>query len=386
MANSFVKAAGKHNADIKSFLREAASGNGLKYSAESGTKHTLFFPYKMVENIDTDGNKVPTKELINLSVGVHEWNGVDGKYRACICLQGVTLTDAENNVLNDGSCPICARIGNAWDIYRHRFEREQMTCGKVGEELTKHMEGAKSDLADERKAKDARDYIYILVAKFRMNQGQPVISKTTGLPEYDMKIMKLSTNRSEKIQKALENSGMEMAGAEIIIDYPDTTDVRHLSTDSVTTPVFSAQPNSILGKFPTLAESINSEAQAFTFEGIEKAFPEWKGMSTREAQITMDTLFKQYDQFLIEQQTNPNAQYMEYVRYEGGSTAPALTGPVAPVGAPAMPAPQQAAPVNQAAPVAPGAPPVNTNPAAPVVGEGGPIDVNAAFSNGVATL
>ena len=309
----FLGAAAKKNTDIRGFLRDAAGGNSLKYSSERATKHLLYIPF-INETVNNDGVDTEVKSIVSISAAVHEWNGIDGKYRSTVCIKDVIRDDGNGNVLNDGTCPFCNRVNDAWEIHNIRKEREEATCGKTGAELEEHMKNFVSSIADERKAKAARDYIYILVAKFRQDKaGAIVINDQSKLPEYDLKVMKLSTNRSEKIQKAVENSGIEMAGAEILFDYPDTEDVRHLSTDCVTVPVVRGTANSIISKFPALEEKILEDAKKFDWEGIEKAFPEWKGMTTSEAETIVKGLFKKYDEYKLALETNPDAKYMEYL-------------------------------------------------------------------------
>ena len=320
MAVGFMAAASKKNSDIKGFLRDASSGNGIKYVAEKSAKHLLYIPFLESEEVGPNGETYQNKSLCSIAGKAHEWNGTDGKYKSTVCLDGVVLKDAQGNITNDGTCPFCARLSDAWEIYKYRMDREQQTCGKTGEELKKHLDDLKSDFAEERKAKEARDYIYILVAKFRTDKVNNVIIGQRGLPEFDLKVMKLSTSRSEKIMKSVENSGLEFLGCEIIFDYPDTEDTRHLSSDCVTAPVYPNSKNSILAAYPALQAEIQAAAAAFSWEGIDKSFQEWKGMTNEEAKITTDSLFKQYDSYKNELAVNPNAKYMEYVGPKSANT------------------------------------------------------------------
>lgn len=365
----FIGAAARKNSDIRDFLREAQGGNSLKYSAEKNTKHLLYIPYS-IENVNEEGVDKQVKSLISISAAVHEWTGTDGKYRSTVCLDGI-VREENGQLLNDGSCPFCARVSDAWDIYNIRKEREEASCNLTGAELEKYMKDITGKLSEERKAKAARDYIYILVAKFRQDKnGAIIVNEQTKLPEYDLKVMKLSTNRSEKIIKAVENSGVEMAGTEILFDYPNTDDVRHLSTDCVTVPVIKGTANSLLGKYAGLEEKILADAEKFEWDGIEKAFPEWKGMTTVEATTIVNGLFKKYDQYKKELEVNPDAKYMEYLT-SATTAAPSLN-----VGTPV---------VTAEAPVAPAIPSVeNPAPVAGTVGAG-TVDVNDAFG-GIGTL
>lgn len=321
----FLKAAARKNTDIREFLREAAGTSGLKYVAEKNAKHLLYIPYKK-EVINEGGVDKEINSLISISGSVHEWTGIDGKFRSTICLDGVTREDENGNVLNDGTCPFCDRVNDAWEIYNIRKEREEQTCGKTGAELENYMKDISSKLAQERKAKAANEYIYILVAKFKQDkQGNLVMNDTTKLPDYELKVMRLPAKRSEKIQKAVENSGVELAGTELLFDYPDTEDVRHLYSDSVVVPVIRGTANSLITKFDGLENAILEAAANFEWDGIEKSFPEWKGMTTKEAQMVCNGLFKKYDDYKLQLETNPNAKYMEYLT-AGTAQNPSLTG------------------------------------------------------------
>lgn len=335
--SSFMSKARKTNIDLRTFIREANRGTGLKYIAESDAKHILYIPYIKSVTVDENGTESEYNQIINVSARVHEWNGLDGRYRSCVCLDGVNIIDEDKNVINDGTCPICERMNDAWEIYKMRIEKEKDTCGLYGDDLTKHMNDIKGDFSLERKAKEPREYIYILVAKFNTNNNLPVINRTTGQPEYELKIMKLSTSRSENIMKAIENGEAEMPGAEIMIHYPKTDDARLLSRDSVTTLIYENHPKSIISKYKGIADTINKEASLFTFDGIEKTFPEWRGMSTSEAKKTMSELFRQYDEYKSEIEDNPDAVYLEYSKYEGGNKAPTLIDSVIPRDNVAMP-------------------------------------------------
>ena len=326
MAKGFIGAASKKNADIRQFLKEAAGGTSLKYSAEKAMKHFLYVPYTESVVADENGNETKVKEIISISAAVHEWNGSDGYYHSTVCINGVVRNDEADptKVLNDGTCPFCERVRDAWEIFNIRKETEERTCGKTGAELEQYMKNITSKLSDERKAKAARDYIYILVAKFRQDKGGSlVLNQTTRMPDFELKVMKLSTSRAEKIVKTVETSGIELAGTEIVFDYPDTDDVRHLSTDCVTVPIMHGSNNSVIAKYPGLEDEILRQARLFTWDGLEKAFPEWRGMTTAEAQITMNKMFKQYDDWKKELETNPNARYMEYLT-AGATATPAL--------------------------------------------------------------
>lgn len=312
MANSFLAAAGKKATDIRGFLKDAQGGGSIKYRAESGKKHFIYIPYNEVVETDENGNEVTSKNIVAIYGAVHDWKDSADKYHAHVCLDGVINEGEDGEFINDGTCPFCSRVKDGWDIYNYRYSLEERTCGKTGTELTKHMEKIKGQLADERKSKDAKNYIYLLVALFKMDGNKPVIGQD-GMPEYELKVMKLSAGRSEKIQTQLENAGTDLAGSELIFDYPANDDIRQVVGQSTTSPVFTN--NMLTEKYNGLKDKINADVAKFCadeWNGLDKAFPEWSEMSTKQAQLAMDQLYKKWDEYQKELQTNKEAKYLEY--------------------------------------------------------------------------
>lgn len=379
MAQSFLTAAGKKVTDVKTFLREAASGaSSIKYSAEKNAKHVLYFPSNTVMVTDeATGVQTEKKEIIAIHGGVHEWNGADGKYKACICMKDVVRQTDDGTFINDGSCPICDRTSDGWDIYRYRKELAESQCQLTGEDRKKHIDMVKQTLGDERKAKEARDYAYILVAKFRVNPDNSPVIGTTGMPEYDLKVFKTSSSRLAKMQEQIENSGLELPGVEIMISYPNVEDRRLLTGQCVTTPVYG--PGSIITKFPEVKKLIMQDVSKFDWAGIEKAFPEWTGMGNNEATNIVDAQFQKWDEYKRDMLVNPSARYMEYIT-NTPVTNPTLGIPTAVAGA--MPDANAVfgAPSAIGTMVMPGMAPMAppAAPAAPMAAPNVP-DVNAVF-------
>ncbi len=321
---SFLAAAGKKTTDIRTFLKEVGGGSTIKYKPEKGVKHYVHIPYLNVPVQDEEGNEVIQKQVVAISGNVHEWHTPDGKYRAMVCLKDVVRKAEDGTLLNDGSCPLCERISDAWDIYRYRLEMEEKTCGKTGEDLKKHIDGIKKVFADERKMKEAKPYIYMLVVLYKTDSKDQPIMGANNLPEYELKIMKLSASRVEKLQQQVENSGDELAGSEMIFEYPNEDDPRLVVSQSTTAPVF---PNArFITKYPGLAQAIANDVAKFTWEGIEKAFLEWSGMTTAEAKKVVDELFGKWDKYKRELAVNPNARYLEYEGANKAQQPPLIPG------------------------------------------------------------
>jgi len=232
---NFLNAAGRKTVDVKEFLMEAAGNSTLKYKAEKGKKHYIYFPTTPKQVISPEGVQSVTNNLINMALSVHEWTGTDGKYHSTACAKGVTLFGEGGVAINDGSCPFCDRVSDAWEIYNYRYDLEKSNCMKNGEDLTKHMDAVKGDLSDERKAKDANEYMYVLITKFKADDnGNPVIGRN-GLPEFELKIMRMSSSRLDKIRTTVENAGDTLENCEIVISYPDLADARLVTSKSTIT-------------------------------------------------------------------------------------------------------------------------------------------------------
>ena len=326
--NKFISTAKRSAADIRQFLKEAASDGTMKYKAQAGQTHVLYFPFEMatVKNEET-GAEEQVKRLIAISGDVHEWNDSDGKYHACICLKDIVREDENGNKLNDGTCPFCNRVSDGWSIYRHRVGLEEARCDKVGQERDKFLEGVRQTILKERKASEARPYVYILVAQIQtapgmaLGQTQPVLDEN-GLPKFELKFMKLSAKRAESIETSIANSnGESMADSEIAITYPNIDDQRQIVQQSTIAPM-NGQVR-FTTRYPDLKQRILNEAKAVDLDAIEGSFREWEGMTTDAATKTMDDLFRKWDEYQVQLKLNPSAQYMEYGLPPAG---PALSG------------------------------------------------------------
>lgn len=309
---------------LDSFVKESLNQNGVKYVAERKTKHFIYVPYTEVPNVSEAGSSTQ-KAMVGYTAKVHEWYGPDGKYRSTVCLEGIIQEDAQGNIINDGTCPICNRVENAWDIYKHRI-----ALASANSPTGKPSDADKRAILDERKAKAATPYIYMLVAQFKTAQnGAPIINDVTNLPDFELKVMKLSTSRSQKMEKAISTTSGDLLGAEILFDYPDVDDKRQLIMQCVTAGIYPQSPKSIVGQYPAVIDEINKAVAAFSWEGIEKSFPEWKGMTVKEANAYMATQFKKFDDWKKALEVDPNAQYLEYTGTTTATSTPALNVPSA---------------------------------------------------------
>lgn len=292
--------------DMRDFLRDAASST-IRYSSERGANHQVFFPFKMVDILDEEGNKVgERKEIYAVSGWVHEWTTPDGKFHSVVCSQN----NEEEGY--QGDCPFCLRASDAYDIVVYRMNREEELCKLEGADKEKHMKESFKQFCKEKKSNRPVPYLYILIAKFKNDKktGDIVINRDTKLPEYELKVMRLSKSRVEKINEQVQNAGSELGGSEIIFGYTDDEDKRLQVSQGSITLVFPDKKITTL--YPGLLEVIDNDARKFDFEGIEQGFSEWKGMTNKDAKIYLDKSFGLWDQYLLEKEHNPDAKYAEY--------------------------------------------------------------------------
>lgn len=318
---SFMASARKNVVDIQTFLKDAASGNGIKYRAEKNAKHLIYIPV-----ITEDGPNGKVAKINAISAKLHEGNDSNQKYYSYICLDGVKRTEKDANgnevVVNSGNCPYCEAVKDAWDIYNIRME--------MAKENNEDLEEAKKRALEELKIKKAADYMYIVVCQIKAKASKdgfiPEIDDETNLPAYETKVMKISKSKAEKLMKQAEDAGVDFAGAEIVASYPDSDDARILSGQVTFTYVIKGTKNTVVTQeqYAGLKEAMDKSCDEFDWDCISKAFPEWKGTTDKEAQLFVDTQFKQYYQYKLELASNPNAKYLEYVTSPGAGKKPEL--------------------------------------------------------------
>lgn len=322
---SMLKIAGRKETTIKEYLEKSVSGSSLKYSAVANAKHHIYIPTITNVEVDENGNEVSTESLIAYSVPIHELNLPGNKYRAVPCLAGVNYTDESGNVVNDGTCPFCGRVNDAWDITNYRIEIERNSNQYQGEQGADRLKAVERDIRGELKVSAKTPFLYLLIYVFNTdNQGKPIISESTGLPEYTPKVWKLRRSRVDKMQEQMINSGVSLGGAEIIIKYPDNKDARTIVSGSTTSVVFGDK--SFIKAYPNLKEQIQSDASQFNWDGIDNAFTELSDMSTASALKIANDLFKDWDAYQTKLETNPSAVYLEYQKTPVISNAQPMQG------------------------------------------------------------
>lgn len=348
--NPFLVAGARRVTDSRQMLRELATVNNLRYRSESGAKHHLYIPAieQVVTNdgvpvvetdeagnvvyeinpttnqpkVDSNGNPIPKykKKVVTCAVicDIHEWTSSDGKYRATLCTKGLAPKNDKGELLGDGTCPFCDRRRDALDIcyYRINLEKDALRKQGVSEE---NIEGKIKTISkpyyEQLKVRESKRYEYLLVAQFRTasKDGRQPILGSDGLPEFDLKIQKLSLSRLEKYFTVAENSGFsDIANTELLIQYGDSSD-RMLAVSKSVISVIMPQ-GGFIAQYPGLLEKINQAVSKINLEdALCKTYPECAMMTTEEARRETDELFEMWDKYKKELKTNPSASYMEYI-------------------------------------------------------------------------
>lgn len=311
---SILKVAGRMQTDIKQFIENSASGNSMKYSAVPNARHFIYIPTKKQLVTRTDGSQEEVEGIIAYSVDIHELNMPGDKYKAVPCIENVVVNAEDGTIINDGICPFCDRVNDAWDIVNYRMGIEEANCQLVGEDRDKHLKEVKKGILSTIKCNTKTPILYMLVFVYNTDsKGEPIISDATGLPEYTPKIWKLRPSRIEKMQEQVTNAGGVFGGSEIAIKYPDNQDPRLLVTGSTTAPLFESKQ--FIMRYPGLKEQLQSDAEKFNWDGVEKAFPELTDLSSNAANKMASELFKDWDAYQKRLAVDPNAQYLEYRRH-----------------------------------------------------------------------
>lgn len=321
---NFVSVGAKPVRNVKQFLRDAADNN-IKYTPERNARHQLYIPYILTQN--EAGEEV--KELVARAIGVHDIIPAPGKFEATICLDGIRMTDesqrdANGNpiVLNDGTCPFCGRVADAWEIRNHLKKKEEANCGKTGDDLVEYMKQVGSRLQQERKVKEAKYYIYLLVVKFKLQaDGKTPVLGADGLPDYELKVAKWSSSRVEKIQETFDNSMIELEGGEVVFKYPDVDSAMQLASQNTASPLFGQAK--FTEKYPALKEKIDADVAKWSWDDLAKSFREWKGYSVQAAKEKCDELFRAWDAYKSDLGTANEHEYLEDT-----ANGPAVTNPV----------------------------------------------------------
>lgn len=371
---SFFNAAQRPMQDIGAFIKQNTS-NGIKYSGVASETHRLYFPYQEVQA----ENGAVVRTIMAQEAKVHDIHVSPEKYESCICLKDIMRQDKNGNVLNDGTCPFCERVSDAYSIKSYREEMALEGTTLTGKELEDYKKRLSSQYAGELKVGKAKPKAYVLVAKFNTDAKGAAILGADGKPTYELKVMAMSVNRLQEFSGLFEQAQMSLAGSEVSIKYPATKDARLLVSQSSNIPCIGTM--AFCAQYPGLAEKIQAEAATFDWELLENSFPEWKGMTTEAASIKCATMFNAWDKYLAEKIANPAVKYLEYSN--ANVVQPALAAPAPQVQTPPMPQavpPTQMPQANQA-PTMPQTPPQGNVPNNPLGSNFSMAEMNAMFGN-----
>lgn len=309
--NNFINAAKRPVESIETFLRDAAD-NTIKYKPEAGKKHWVYFPYQM----GTNENGETVKEPIAIMGRVHELRPEPNKYEACICLDGIVI-DGEN----DGTCPFCDRVNDSFSIYRYKMDKAVEKAEKrnmVGDELDEYKKNSSRKFMEETPVSKAKPYLYMLIVQFKMDaQQRGLETGPDGLPVFELKVMKLSDKGIAKIRETFINSNIEFEGSEAIFKYDNKENAMLVAGSRVVSPVFQGRA---LDSYKGLREAIEAAVAKWDWEGIQAAFPEWKGCTVEQAKAKCDKIFHAWDAY----QANPAVGFLE--DKDEKTTNPALPG------------------------------------------------------------
>lgn len=308
--------------DVKAFIKNASSGNSMKYSPKQNSTDYIYFPFFTETVVDENGNQQTVRRLFARIADVHNWKGADGKNRATVCMAGITRYASDNKTLlnKGGKCPICERVQDAWGIYNYRKELLEKSIGNsmVGDARKNYIDKVAEGYRKELKVREKQSTMYVLIAVFKKDENDAVvINKDTGLPDYQLKMMKLGGTRTEKIMKQLKNSQQPFEGAEISIEYGDEEDKMYLVGQSTIACLYG--PAKVVEGNTQLIDRITKECMEFDWEGITKIYPEWFGITDEEAEDEMNKAFDQWDKYSKEIKMNPNAKYLEYTNTDSTS-------------------------------------------------------------------
>lgn len=294
------------NAD--EFIRISNSG-GIKYTPSSGETHVLYFATIPIQTPD----KTVVEGLNGIAAKVHDINLIansGSNYKAQVCLRGVIEYAEDGRAINDGTCPFCNGVAPSWDAFNYLVEQETKRCGLTGNDLEDHLKKYKQSISDERRINTAKDVLYVVVAKLYVTpDGMNFVIGADGLPEFDLKVMKLTENRLEKFKIAAQNVRVPFEGCEIRIQYGKQKNVRDLVGQSSISA--SMQQLMAVTVYPQLKDKIREAVQNFDWNGIENEFNEFMSMSTADADSMVKGLLDPWNRFLEEQKVNPNAIYLD---------------------------------------------------------------------------
>ena len=305
--------------DVATFIKENASANKLKYTTEANVTHRMFFP----TYVNEEGKEVPYV----VATKIHAW-GEGSNYSSCICTKGVVVEGTEY----DGSCPVCERLNDASEIVKYVKAEKEAACTLVGEARKKFLEDLDKQLWRDRKVSAAQIRYYVALVKLNCDkEGRALVDKD-GADKFSIHIASWTKNSMEKFLDALtmQDDEPNIGGREFKVKYGDYNDAM--------TRVGQAQisvvdvKKALVQEGNELYKEIMAAMEKFDFNhSIELARPEVETKSLVEIRASMNTLFREWDNYKAALAVNPDAKYLEYSNAGTPNTTP--DAPSAPAGA-----------------------------------------------------
>lgn len=297
--------------DVATFIKENASANKLKYATEANVTHRLFFPL----HPDEEGNMVP----YIFATPVHAW-GQGTSYDACICTKGIQVEGTEF----DGTCPICERVNSALEISAYVKAEKESTCTQVGEARKKYLEELDKQLWRDQKVSYAGLKYYVGVVKLNCDkEGKAIIE---GGDKFSLHIAAWTKKSMEKLLDALtmQDDLPNLGGREFKIKYGDYNEVMTRVGQAVATVVDNKK--ALVQEGNALYTEIMEAMSGFDFEhSIELCRTEVKAKTPSDLKVSMNSLFREWDNYKAAVAVNADAKYLEYAQ-AGTPTPNAPTG------------------------------------------------------------
>lgn len=306
--------------DVATFIKENASANKLKYVTEANVTHRLYFPLHK----DEEGKLVP----YIMAVPIHAW-GEGANYDSCICTKGVKV----EGTAYDGSCPVCERLKDASEIVKYVKNEKEANCTLVGDARKKFVEELDKQLWKERKVTPAAIKYYVAIVKLNCDKDGKALADGEG-DKFSIHIAAWTKNTMQKFLDALtmQDDEPEVGGREFKVKYGDYNDAM--------TRTGQAQVSVVDGKKALVQEgnalyaAIYEALGSFDFEhSVELSRPEVKSQTPAEIKVSMDALFREWDNYKAALAVNPDAKYLEYSAVGTPATSGGTEAPTPPVGA-----------------------------------------------------
>jgi len=320
MSVNLLALTSKKVTDVATFIKENASANKLKYATEANVTHRLFFPmYK-----DEDGNLVPYVK----AVPIHAW-GTGQSYDSCICTKGIKV----EGTAFDGTCPVCERVEDAKAITTYVKAEKEAACTLVGDARKKFLEDLDKQLWRDQKVSYANLKYYVALVKLNCDKDGKALVDGEG-DKFSVHIAAWTKKSMEKLLDALtmQDDEPNIGGREFKIKYGDYNDVMtRVGQASASVVDFK---KALVQEGNALYSEIMKAMESFDFEhSIQLCRTEVKTQTPADIRVSMNSLFREWDNYKAALAVNPDAKYLEYATSGTPTTSGATEAPTPPTGA-----------------------------------------------------